>query len=154
LLKEDTFKDIAINSLSYLTEKKMISVYGFVIMPNHIHLLWQLERMNGKEKLNASFHKFTSLTMQGLLKTNRLDRLNQHEVNEHDREHRFWKRDPMASIVENKEAEKILNYIHTNPIQEHWSLVKHPEDYKYSSAGYYEIERRDWSFVIDYRDRF
>ena len=31
-----------------------------------------------------------------------------------------------------------LEYIHNNPMQEHWQLVVDPADYPYSSAGFYE----------------
>jgi hypothetical protein len=31
-----------------------------------------------------------------------------------------------------------LDYIHTNPLQEHWILVSKPEDYTFSSARFYE----------------
>ncbi len=34
LLKEDSIKDIIIASLQYLSDKKLIEVSGFVIMPN------------------------------------------------------------------------------------------------------------------------
>mgnify|MGYP001795908321 CR=1 FL=1 len=32
-----------------------------------------------------------------------------------------------------------LIYIHINPIKHPWNLVQRPEDYKYSSAKFYEI---------------
>jgi putative transposase len=31
-----------------------------------------------------------------------------------------------------------LNYIHQNPGKEKWKLTQFPEDYHYSSAGFYE----------------
>ena len=31
-----------------------------------------------------------------------------------------------------------LNYIHNNPVNYPWNLVQHPEEYKYSSAKFYE----------------
>ncbi len=39
LLKPDHYKDLLIESLTELTEQKTIKIYGFTIMPNHIHLL-------------------------------------------------------------------------------------------------------------------
>ena len=42
LLQETVVKQIIIDSLTYLTAKKKITVYGFVIMPNHVHLIWQI----------------------------------------------------------------------------------------------------------------
>jgi putative transposase len=37
LLGDDKIKEIPISSLQTLTERKLIEVYGFVIMPNHIY---------------------------------------------------------------------------------------------------------------------
>src|SRR4051812_43511545 len=59
LLSPDKFKMIIINSLAYLIEHKKLKVYGVVIMPNHIHLIWSPLTMNGKESPSASFMKFT-----------------------------------------------------------------------------------------------
>ena len=55
LLEPDKFKKIIIDSLKFLSDKKLIKVYALVIMPNHIHLIWEILKMNGKEKPNASF---------------------------------------------------------------------------------------------------
>ncbi len=35
LLKPDKYKEIIISSWQELTERNMVTVYGFVIMPNH-----------------------------------------------------------------------------------------------------------------------
>ncbi|HLX54440.1 MAG TPA: hypothetical protein VKR58_10885, partial [Aquella sp.] len=51
LLEPDRFKDIIINSLLFLKNEKSIVVYGFVIMPNHIHLIWQVQDGFIKEKI-------------------------------------------------------------------------------------------------------
>ena len=40
ILKDDRFKDIIIDSLSFLGKAKRISVFGFVIMSNHFHLIF------------------------------------------------------------------------------------------------------------------
>ena len=41
LLESDLNKQIIIDSLKYLSDKELITVYAFVIMPNHFHLIWQ-----------------------------------------------------------------------------------------------------------------
>jgi putative transposase len=41
LLKEDNYKDIIVASLQSLVAMSKINLYGFVIMSNHIHLVWQ-----------------------------------------------------------------------------------------------------------------
>jgi len=63
-LSEDEFKQIIVDSLSYLSKENKIQVYGFVIMLNHTHILWEMIEMNGKEKPYASFLKFTSHQFQ------------------------------------------------------------------------------------------
>jgi len=42
ILKEDTHKEIVVESLRFLSKAKRVSIYGFVIMSNHFHLIWQL----------------------------------------------------------------------------------------------------------------
>lgn len=60
LLYENSYKDVIINSLDHLSQRNLIDVFGFVIMPNHIHLIWRLNALNGKEKPHSSFLKYTS----------------------------------------------------------------------------------------------
>ncbi len=42
LLKPDKYKDVITNSLRFIVEAKRAKIYGFVIMPNHLHLLWKI----------------------------------------------------------------------------------------------------------------
>ena len=42
--------------------------YAFVIMPNHIHLIWNMLDLNGKESPAGSFAKFTAHQFQKYLK--------------------------------------------------------------------------------------
>ena len=60
LLKPDNFKMIIIDSLKNLVDRNKIKVYAYVIMHNHIHLIWELLENNGKEQAHSSFMKFTS----------------------------------------------------------------------------------------------
>jgi hypothetical protein len=45
LLEHDQYKDIIANSLRFLVEDKLINLYAFVIMPDHIHLIRQMQRI-------------------------------------------------------------------------------------------------------------
>ena len=62
---EDRFKDIIIDSLSYLSNAKRVVVYGFVIMTNHFHLIWQIP---GDRKLDDVQRDFLKYTGQQILK--------------------------------------------------------------------------------------
>jgi REP element-mobilizing transposase RayT len=67
LLKPDRYKDIIIDSLGYLSDAGKIDVFGFVIMPNHIHLIWRTKELNGKETAQGSFLKYTAHEFRKLL---------------------------------------------------------------------------------------
>ena len=43
LLKPDKYKIIIIDSLRYLSNKEKVKISAFVIMPNHIHLVWKIK---------------------------------------------------------------------------------------------------------------
>ena len=60
LLSGENIKQIIIDSLKYLSDKKLITVFGFVIMPNHIHLILRQNNLNGKKTPKGSFLKHTA----------------------------------------------------------------------------------------------
>lgn len=95
LLKPDKYKDILINSLKYLVDKKKIAIYGFVIMPNHIHLIWELMELNGNEYPHTSFMKHTSHSILKDLQINQPILLKEYEVELKTRKHQFWQRDAL-----------------------------------------------------------
>jgi REP element-mobilizing transposase RayT len=139
LLKEDEFKDIIINSLLFLKEEKSIVVYGFVIMPNHIHLIWQIQDGFKQENIQMRFLKFTAQQMKFRLIDTNDSRLSDFHVNTSDRQYQFWERNALSvELWSPKLFMQKLEYIHNNPLQDKWRLVQYWEDYKYSSARFYE----------------
>lgn len=42
LLAKDDFKNIILDSFQWLVNNKKCSINAFVLMPNHIHLLWKI----------------------------------------------------------------------------------------------------------------
>ena len=55
LLKPEQNKMIVINSLQWHVQKVLVKIYGYVIIPTHIHLMWQQLKINGKELPKNSF---------------------------------------------------------------------------------------------------
>ncbi len=80
LLEDDKYKDVIIESLQYLTDNGLINVYAFIIMPNHIHLIWRVNEPNGKESPQGSFLKFTAHTFKKMLKQEDAGKLNSFKV--------------------------------------------------------------------------
>jgi len=60
LLKDDVIKEIITGSLRFLVEKKRVTIYSFVIMPNHLHIIWQMQSGHKRSDVQRDFLKFTS----------------------------------------------------------------------------------------------
>lgn len=155
LLADDEFKKIIVESWRALAQRKMIVIYGFVIMPNHLHVIWEMLSRTGKEMPYASFNKFTSHQFLEYLRKERTKKLTEYRVDELERNHRFWQRDPLAIRMDSqKKVEQKLEYIHTNPLQERWNLASQPENYYWSSAKFYQHGMDEFGFLTHYSSRF
>ena len=60
MLKEDKFKDVIVSSLKFLVDNKRVKVFSFVIMPNHLHLIWQIQPRHEREEVQRDFLKYTA----------------------------------------------------------------------------------------------
>lgn len=148
LLWEDRYKDVVISSLDYLSKAGKIDVYAFVIMPNHIHLIWKTNALNGKETAQGSFLKHTAHAFGKMLRQD--GKLGLYKVDAANKKHEFWQRDSLAIHLYSRDvALQKLKYIHNNPLAEHWQLATDPCEYRYSSARYYELNEKSFSFLKD-----
>ena len=148
LLQPDKYKDLIVQSLEFLVVKNRIELYGFVIMPNHIHLLWRIIPPFTKEEVQRDFLKYVSQNIKKDLKNNHPAVLERFKVNLKDRKYQFWQRNPLTVYCYNeKMITQKLEYIHANPIQEKWNLASTPEEYHYSSARFYIENKEDFSFL-------
>ncbi len=155
LLRSDQFKLIIINQLQWLKNKNKIRIFAYVIMPNHMHIIWEMLELNGKEMPHASFNKWTGSRFLNNLRINQSEQLHLFVEIKPERNHRFWQRDPLAILMDSREKiEQKIDYIHTNPLQEKWNLVTYPEDYRWSSAGFYETGIDEFGILTHYRDYF
>jgi len=89
LLADDICKMIVIRSLQYLTKQNLVEIYGYVIMPNHIHLIWNILKLNGKESPAASFTKFTAHQFQKHLRASSPNLLEKYRSEKEDRSYHF-----------------------------------------------------------------
>lgn len=138
--------DVVYKWFDYLKEKGHY-VTGYVIMPNHVHALLGFRNTQGQSinSIVGNGKRFMSYEMvKRLRQQNNTEVLNQLSsyVNDTDKrrgklhevfEPSFdWKECDGDKFIDQK-----LNYIHENPCRGTWALVKQPEDYVHSSAGYY-----------------
>ena len=152
LLKQDEYKDILIRSLQFLKNESSILIYAFVVMPNHIHIIWQIEEGFKRENIQMRFLKFTAQQIKFRLLDTNQGYLEEFLVNAKDRQYQFWQRNPLSIDLWSHDVFiQKLEYIHYNPLQEKWKLVEFPENYRYSSAKFYFTGEDEFGLVSHYR---
>ena len=155
LLKPDKYKDIILNSFQYMVDESRAKIYAFVIMPNHILLLWRILPPWNLMEVQRDFMKFTGQMIKFDLKQYHPEVLEKFYVGLKDREYQFWQRNPMNKLLTSREiVEQKLDYIHHNPVQARWMLVGSPLDYYYSSIRYYEENEISFDFLSHYMEVF
>ena len=136
LLADDKHKDIIINSLKFLVTEKRIILNAFVIMNNHMHLIWQPAFEFTPSDIQASLIKQTAKQLKFALGKNNAIALDDFKVNKYDRNYQIWKRDSLSIELRTHAIfMQKLEYIHYNPVKA--GLCINPEDYYYSSARFY-----------------
>ncbi len=153
LLKPDEYKQIIIDSLLFLKKEGSIVVNAFVIMPNHIHLIWQIQDGYKQDKTQMRFLKYTAQQMKFKLIDTNSKLLDKFFVGARDREYQFWERNPLSIDLWTEAffIQKLI-YIHNNPLKDPWNFVQYPEDYKYSSARFYETGLDEFGLLTHYNE--
>src|SRR5215203_4721318 len=96
VLKEDRFKDIIIESLTFLHKSERIIVKGFVIMSNHFHLIWQMVGDHKREDVQRDFLRFTSQQILKHLRNENSPLQTELLVNAEDRKYQVWERNSLG----------------------------------------------------------
>ena len=129
-----------------MTKEKRIEVNAFSIMSNHLHLIWQVQEGHKRENVQRDFLKFISQTIIRDLKKDHPAVLEKFYVGAKDRMHQVWERNPLSIDLWTKEVFiQKMEYIHYNPVVA--GLCVYPEEYKYSSAKFYEKGKDEFDFV-------
>jgi putative transposase len=146
LLESDGNKQLIIGYLKKLSDEGLISIYAFVIMPNHIHLIWQQNKLNGKETPKGSLLKYSGHELLKQLKAEGKSYL--YEINAANKKHEIWQRDSLGvEVYSVKMARQKLEYIHNNPVSGKWQLANDYLNYYYSSAKFYEMGIDTFGFL-------
>jgi REP element-mobilizing transposase RayT len=151
LLQDNEMKDIIVNSLRWLDKEKRAFTHGFVIMPNHVHILWSYGELGIDP--SQSFLSYTGHEFKKKLKAFSPHLLGSYLSTQNDRDYHFWER--RSRIIETKSRDIViqkLDYIHDNPLQEKWKLADVPEAYQYSSARFYMQIDCEFEFLKHYVD--
>lgn len=152
LLREDSRKNIIMDSLKFLVEDIRIWLYGFVIMPNHIHLLWCKQDKWVDKNIQQQFLKYTAQQIKfEMINHQKLDELELYRSTQSDRKFHFWERRPYKATMYNRKiADQKIDYIHHNPVKA--GLCSDPGEYKYSSYAFYKLNEDRWGFLTHYAE--
>ncbi len=147
------YKDIIIENFSFCQKNKGLTIFAYVIMSNHVHLLVQSASGNLSDTIR-DYKSFTSKIILNEIETSNECRkeclpaeasvqagmLNRFHFNagRHSRnsKYQFWTHENHPEhIYSNKFIAQKIEYIHNNPVRS--GIVSKPENYIYSSARNY-----------------
>ncbi len=152
LLHNDLHKQIIIEAIENRVATKQVTIYAFVIMPNHIHIIWHLHDNIIREDFQRDFLKFTARSLLNFMRMNEDPQIKLLKVKTVDRSYQVWERNSLSiDLYSEKLFLQKMRYIHNNPIQQKWKLADFPENYKYSSAGFYENGNEAFGWLTHFK---
>ena len=143
IFSRQSYRDIILDSLSFCRKEKGLSLGAYVIMTNHLHLIWRAKK-NNLSNLIRDFKSFTSKRIISEItkgKESRRDWLlhmfeyykNRSSGNDY---FKVWTSDNHPEQIFSHEfMHSKLRYIHENPVRA--GFVREPCQYLYSSAMNY-----------------
>ena len=128
-----------------------MKVFGFVIMSNHMHCIWQAMAGYIPQDIQHSFLKFTAQMIIKDLRNYHPQVLDHFYVGAKDRKYQIWERNSLEVEIRNNQVfNQKLDYIHYNPVKA--GICAFPEDYIYSSASLYLQNTSQWGWLTKWGD--
>jgi REP element-mobilizing transposase RayT len=120
--------DIIADSLRFCQKHKGLSIYHYVFMLNHIHLIAQCDNMIG---FIRDFKTYTSKAIKKNIEETEPHIL---KLFEKSGEYHFWQSTNMPEIIRTEEFYRTkAQYVEQNPVRKRY--VNRAEDWVYSSAN-------------------
>ena len=141
------FRQNFVSTLDALRTPLQFKILGYVLMPEHFHLLlWPSEKFDPSQILKSLKERTAKFMLRNLLDSRRhpwcrkmLDRLTLPATVHDESRYRVWQRRfyDMNIWTERKRLEK-LKYMHGNPVKR--GFVDSPEKWPWSSFRFYFLE--------------
>jgi hypothetical protein len=100
VLNDDRFKDIIMESLSFLNKANRVAIYAFAPMvigvSNHFYLIWQVLGDHKREAVQRDFLKFTGQQILKILRNEHSPLQDELLVHAKDRKHQVWERNSLG----------------------------------------------------------
>ena len=137
----EEYNQIILDSWKYCQEKKGLEIYGWCIMPSHVHMIIGSKK-NKLEDIVRDMKKHTSSELRAAIKNNNFESRKKWIIwmmgragkkNGNNQNWQFWQQHNKPLEIKDQEMfDESLNYIHQNPVLA--GFVIKEEDWKYSSS--------------------
>ena len=130
---------IVLDSWRFLQTQGRLTLYGYVVLENHLH--WVASAPDLSKEIKA-FKSFTARRIIDLLESRRvqvfLDQLAYHKARHKvESSYQLWQEGSHPQLIQGEEMlRQKLEYIHNNPVNR--GYVDEPAHWRYSSARDYE----------------
>lgn len=142
LFTRPEFAALLLDSLAWHRQHQRWTLYAFVIMPTHFHILI---KPGDELTITANLQSLGSFTAHAILKHLRaqhlhaeLDYFATHRQADPTEQHQVWQPLQAKNVFSVEFLREKVEYIHNNPTAKRWALVDDRADYRYSSARYYD----------------
>lgn len=158
LFKDEVIIRIILDSWHFIRTNKGVELFCFVIMPNHVHFIARFIKEYTLSDMMRDFKRHTArqIIRQFLAKeqTSKLELL--HNLNQHvDQKYKVWEDGFDARDIFSQDfLQQKMDYIHYNPCRPKWHLANTPEEYPWSSASFYYLDKTCIIPVDDVRNLF
>ena len=117
-------------------------IIAYVIMPEHFHLLVQNDDLSNTLKSIKSFS--AREIIKRLEEGSKIEILDKFHINKksykRESKYQIWQESfHPQQILSDRIFQQKIDYIHFNPVKR--GLVNKPEEWRYSSAAYYYLDR-------------
>ena len=148
LFGNDTIRDAFVDALAASRDRTKYELNGWVIMPEHVHLLIvpNLPKYSVSHVLKDLKGLFANRVLQ---RWRKVDAPIRSRITDPRGKLHFWQKGGGydRNIVSDDEFHEKLNYIHNNPVTR--GLAQHPTDWTWSSARWYAGQRSTDVLAID-----
>ncbi len=131
-----------LQALDFYANRGEWRVFAYCLMPSHLHCLLQMTGESTIQKQMGELHKWTAHRILDALQeagdAGSLYTFKMMASTSKDRAHRVWDDAIAKPVFTERYLTRLLEYVHNNPCNPPWNLVRNRADYRYSSARFYD----------------
>ena len=136
LLGTERARHLFLKILSEVRERHDFALIGYVVMPEHIHLLISEPNVGNPSTVMQVLKQRVSRAMHRRRRRTRTEQKSLWDESPVRKNQPFWQRRFYDfNVWSAKKRKEKMNYMHFNPVKR--GLVTHPQDWLWSSYGFY-----------------